>query len=488
MSRNSLPINIRSVSELEYKVNTVKRQLGSELFFDFGQELENLFREQHILIKFHDRVELSMFSKEADLVENVFSYPMDKKEIRLGKAPDNDIVIIERYISRDHAVFKLSDKGVFLTDNGSTNGTYINGVKINADDPQLLSNEDILHFGAQKIKFCIKKEISDDININASCSVDILRNSPQIASIYKAPVLVCRSVKNGKRVICEFDRHFFYDIINSLLGFGDAEGFVYEKPVTRIEEGVFLYLFTLVLDRANKVIMPDDNLLVFEKPGTAQDLQINGEYIRLGLCINANNIKYAARIYIEGDTLEIRDYETSTLKSSLLDLLSSGPGRLDLVVGETSLSYEEIKSINNQSILIMDKWYLNSKTPEADDIVIISQPDTCICFNARISSNMNSYQAVIEQIFKKENLEMEEFDAEKNKTVGSLDTTVYVVLASKQIALSDLSKIKKGDIIDFDNRINNKVSLIINKHVFAKGELIEYEGKIGVEITDVLYQ
>ncbi len=487
MSRSSLPVNIRSVSELEHKMKIIANQLESDLIYEFSQEIENLFKDKHILIRFQDKVELSMFDKETDRVEEIFSYSMDKGEITLGKAPSNDIVIIERYISREHAFFKLTDKGVFLTDNGSTNGTYINGVKMNPNDPQQLNNEDILHFGAQKIKFCIKKEASDDIRLKSSCSVSIERNSPIIKPIYKSPIMICRFIKSNKKVIFETDRYFFYDIINSLLGFGETEGFVYEKPVTEIEEGVFLYLFALVLDKINRILIPEEDILVFEKKGTGDDLIISGEYLQLGLCINANRNKYGIRIYIEGDSLGIKSSVNNGFRPEILGILSAEPVSLDLHAGKASLSYDELKSINNQSILIIDKWYLNSRTPQADDVIVVSQPDTGICFRGRVSDNKSKFQVIIDQIFKKENLSMDEFDTEKDKVIGNLDTEIYVVLASKKIALSELSKIKKGDILDFEGKIDNKVSLVVNKSVFAKGELIEYEGKIGVEITDVLY-
>ena len=50
--------------------------------------------------------------------------------VRLGSAPDNDIVLNDRAVSRRHAEIQLTPQGLLLRDLGSTNGTFINNVRI----------------------------------------------------------------------------------------------------------------------------------------------------------------------------------------------------------------------------------------------------------------------------------------------------------------------------------------------------------------------
>src|SRR5262249_56471556 len=48
----------------------------------------------------------------------------------VGKAPNSDLVIDDGYASGRHAQFTLDGSGgVVLTDLGSTNGTFVNGVR-----------------------------------------------------------------------------------------------------------------------------------------------------------------------------------------------------------------------------------------------------------------------------------------------------------------------------------------------------------------------
>ncbi|MCC8986517.1 MAG: sigma 54-interacting transcriptional regulator [Candidatus Contendobacter sp.] len=50
--------------------------------------------------------------------------------VRIGSAPDNDMVLTDRAVSRRHAEIRMTPDGLLLRDLGSTNGTFINNVRI----------------------------------------------------------------------------------------------------------------------------------------------------------------------------------------------------------------------------------------------------------------------------------------------------------------------------------------------------------------------
>lgn len=50
--------------------------------------------------------------------------------VRIGSAPDNDVVLTDRAISRRHAEIRMTPNGLLLRDLSSTNGTFINNVRI----------------------------------------------------------------------------------------------------------------------------------------------------------------------------------------------------------------------------------------------------------------------------------------------------------------------------------------------------------------------
>lgn len=63
----------------------------------------------------------------------------------IGRGPDNSIVLDSQYVSGSHAKIYLKNNAYLLKDTGSTNGTYLNGVKI--DKPVAIKNEDRIDIG-----------------------------------------------------------------------------------------------------------------------------------------------------------------------------------------------------------------------------------------------------------------------------------------------------------------------------------------------------
>ncbi|MEA4811614.1 MAG: FHA domain-containing protein [Anaerolineaceae bacterium] len=77
------------------------------------------------------------------------SYILEKPEVILGRELNNDIPVPDPEISRRHARFISRSDGVFVEDLGSTNGTFVNGVRIKS--PTLLHHGDLVTFAESTI-------------------------------------------------------------------------------------------------------------------------------------------------------------------------------------------------------------------------------------------------------------------------------------------------------------------------------------------------
>ncbi|KAK9745933.1 AAA domain [Popillia japonica] len=74
-------------------------------------------------------------------------YNIDKPIFRLGRHREHDIVCSSVVISREHANFLLQDNKLFVKDLGSSNGTYINGRKVENPEGEVLKDQDVVSFG-----------------------------------------------------------------------------------------------------------------------------------------------------------------------------------------------------------------------------------------------------------------------------------------------------------------------------------------------------
>lgn len=91
----------------------------------------------------------------------------DRSEFTLGRVsdaqpimPDIDLTPYQAYscgVSRLHAVLKREGKRVFIMDLGSSNGTFLNGKRLQPHVEHLLNHSDIFSLGKLKIQILLKK-------------------------------------------------------------------------------------------------------------------------------------------------------------------------------------------------------------------------------------------------------------------------------------------------------------------------------------------
>ena len=75
-----------------------------------------------------------------------------------GYRPDFDMSFYdpEGYVSRRHAHILKARNGYFVTDLGSSNGTYVNDQPLTPQKPRLLRNGDQIAIGEVVIQFLVR--------------------------------------------------------------------------------------------------------------------------------------------------------------------------------------------------------------------------------------------------------------------------------------------------------------------------------------------
>lgn len=82
--------------------------------------------------------------------ENIVEIPIDSFPFYIGKEEKcNQLVLKENSVSRLHAVLTIKEGEILLTDLGSTNGTHVNGQKIEKNMPIQITNSDELAFSRE---------------------------------------------------------------------------------------------------------------------------------------------------------------------------------------------------------------------------------------------------------------------------------------------------------------------------------------------------
>jgi len=109
-----------------------------------------------ILLKFNDKILKTIES--------------DKNEIMIGRNAENDIVIENLAVSKQHARILNEDGKYFIEDLNSTNGTYLNKNRITKKD---LKSNDIIIIGKHSLEIYTAKK--GDLNTTQHMKNDTMK-------------------------------------------------------------------------------------------------------------------------------------------------------------------------------------------------------------------------------------------------------------------------------------------------------------------------
>lgn len=87
------------------------------------------------------------------------SYILDNN-LTIGRARGNGITISDPFLSGQHAVFTKSDHNFYIQDLNSTNGTYVNGKKLE-NAPVMLNDGDRIRIGQLDFIFVAGLEVQE---------------------------------------------------------------------------------------------------------------------------------------------------------------------------------------------------------------------------------------------------------------------------------------------------------------------------------------
>ena len=79
-------------------------------------------------------------------------FPLDSRPLTVGRGAQNDVSIEgDEFASARHVRIEPRRDGVWVSDVGSTNGTYVNGERI--DRPRKLERGDVVRVGETELRF-----------------------------------------------------------------------------------------------------------------------------------------------------------------------------------------------------------------------------------------------------------------------------------------------------------------------------------------------
>jgi hypothetical protein len=89
---------------------------------------------------------------ESGALEEGDAYPIDSTALTVGRSDDNDLALEgDEFASSRHARFEPRRDGVWVEDMGSTNGTFVNGIRLAGG--RRLAPGDVVRIGETDFRF-----------------------------------------------------------------------------------------------------------------------------------------------------------------------------------------------------------------------------------------------------------------------------------------------------------------------------------------------
>jgi DNA-binding NtrC family response regulator len=134
-------------------------------------------------------------------------YTFDKEAVTIGAMEDNDVVVLEDTVSRYHAKIVQEENGYILVDNNSTNGTFVNKVRVRE---AFLRPGCVIHLGQAELRFQASDEEVPIVPATREQCGDIIGKHIKMREIFN---IIEKIAPTGATVIIEGETGTGKDVV-----------------------------------------------------------------------------------------------------------------------------------------------------------------------------------------------------------------------------------------------------------------------------------
>src|SRR5438034_5114404 len=110
---------------------------------------------------------------------SIGSFKLGSTIVRVGRSPDNQLIVNDSDVSWVHAEIFPQGNGYVIVDLGSTNGTFLNGERLQPKTPCRLNVGDAIRFGATMFSYIVDAPASQAIKLADSATMPQVRGYQQ---------------------------------------------------------------------------------------------------------------------------------------------------------------------------------------------------------------------------------------------------------------------------------------------------------------------
>jgi type III secretion system YscQ/HrcQ family protein len=425
------------------------------------------------------------------------SYLFEKREILIGRAEDNDIVLTRSAVSRRHARMFGRGSAYFVEDLGSGAGTHLNGRALAVAEPQPLTNGDELLVFPYKLQVRIEEVWAPEGELQISKSLVKVTTDAHFRDEVSSSFCLFRVQLHPDYgdALLAVNRDFLRDVVSGML-----HETVNELSVTDL--GLFEFVLAHMIERLNRRVKIPLQLSIQTAPSAFTSVSgLSGV-----VTVKTPRTSATLKIFVPDASLaRIRQFATV---SSAQILRSSINVRIPFRVGHVDVPCSDLAGLEPGDIV------LYRAAPELVlPVAAVEAKDAERGWRATEIAR-SPYRFELQNYFERSlfmesvripetgdspetNLKVQSQDARSldiskvnvaqpdslNPDLTGIPIRVYVVLSQVELSLRDLSTLTEGTIIELEYSKGDSVQLVASGTLLGTGELVEIEDKLGVRIT-----
>jgi len=319
-----------------------------------------------------------------------------------------------------------------------------------------------------------------------------------------------------QKIIVDIDPALVTQAIDRLLG-GDGQTTVIRRPLTEVEQGVVSFVLLKLIgafydgwQSGREVAITLDDF-VNTRDELEDIIETDSDYYLLGLRAGLGESIGYARILLPASFIQTFTKpvpqsggtpEELEHMRKVLGQLADNEVEIKVEAGRLELSPGDIATLEAGDIIILEHHQL-SLTPEGPSGTISGHIGSGR--NGRLEGQLLASEGqlkfTISQIIVQEQpIETPMTDEltdeptiqepadnlpETEGLLRDIDAPVVIELGRLKMNTAQVSRLKSGQILRLPRNANDPVDLVVNDKLFARGELVEIDGELGVRLVKV---
>lgn len=405
--------------------------------------------------------------------DQTHKYAFNKKEISIGRAPDNDISLPLRSISRKHALIVEQESDFHIEDLESSSGTYVNRQSLEPGRSRRLASGDEVLIFPYVLRVHLQELWARDNEIKLTYST---RFTPSAASEFVSSLgldlclFQFRIHPDMGHAIFALARPFLKTILSRL-----TQDTISEP--TDADSGLLEFVVVSILERANRELRFPFQCLLTPGNRFARHDEIG---IVLEASVRLTKVHGSIVLFLPDSFLRtLQNTASFGLPNNVKEQLA---WQIAVRVGFVDLAAGDLEDLEPGDMLL----YMR-------DVELILPSGTAGHALERgwraVQDENNPHCVAVKEFFErsaqmKENGTLrDEVETPAKVELTALPIRIHIVLTQVELSLKDLEGLTDGSIIQLEEEHPESVQLVANGKVLGAGELVEIDDRLGVQIT-----